>query len=473
MRKSIGRRIPVFTAVLAALLICVSSTSAVSAQTVASNDSSEKTASELGLASQNRQQIIADLISEYIRSGESLDDPDVKSAIYNDISKKMTLEPKAPLKKSSYEEISSQAAAIVEKQYNTSIDEVKSEAQAEAERKYEMAPLHEKILVKYRKGPYAYRYRGTLYARNAKNVLVDDIYISYIDMIPETRVKLDKRFNEKAKEDFIQERVREFTRETALQALEIQDKIREQEQLFNETQGYIMDPMSGAWMSAKEYADILMHPESELRRTVKQNTDLSTRFANLETVAKDPYDAAMRKARERLEEINNTYSGIDGDQGYKFALWGFSRTEVQLVLSKEDEYSTLNRLINADVLTVEDGDRLELHYLNNILFKTIQRKADCTDKEFRSFFNDLYNRYGSVTGDPKSTSELVKERDSCYQDIISGKQTPQSVSDDGNSYSVVWNGLTTTGTLSFTYDPASKEFRNITFSKEYAPLKEE
>ncbi len=129
----------------------------------------------------------------------------------------------------------------------------------------------------------------------------------------------------------------------------------------------------------------------------------------------------MRKARERLEEINNTYSGIDGDQGYKFALWGFSRTEVQLVLSKEDEYSTLDRLINADVLTVEDGDRLELHYLNNILFKTIQRKADCTDKEFRSFFNDLYNRYGSVTGDPKSTSELVKERDSCYQDIISGK----------------------------------------------------
>ena len=118
--------------------------------------------------SQERISFINGLILEYIRNGEDIDDQDVRSAIYNDISKVMPLKPLGKAKVYSFHELAERVNAIVEREYTASSSEVEAKAEREADQKFKMAPLRDDILVEYRKGPYSYKYRGTLYSTNPK-----------------------------------------------------------------------------------------------------------------------------------------------------------------------------------------------------------------------------------------------------------------------------------------------------------------
>ena len=403
------------------------------------------------------------MVTEYIKLGENVDDPDVKNTIYNDINKVMPLKPLDKVRVSSYHQISQRTAKIMGEKYKNSEIEVRNIARREAAKKYQLLPLRSEVQVKYRRGPFSYKYRGTLYARNVKDVQIDDLYVPYIDMEHETRISLDSRYNQKVRDEYVEVKLRDYAREMAQKAFEIQQQIRDEEYAYNESIGYIYDARNSNWMDAKEFADSLMAPESKLRSTVVRGTPES-QTVTADAAEQDPYEKAMKKARTRLDEINRMYYGIDGDQGYKWALWGFSRPEVAIVLSKEKEFATLKRLVNADVLTLDGKERLELHYLNNILFKTIHRKGECNADAFRRFCDSLHQKYGSVKG---RNDEEVK----IYEAVVSGSLKADSKNSNGNVYSVSWNGDNTVGTLSFVYSASSKHFTDVVFAKEYKSQK--
>ena len=165
--------------------------------------------------SRERQQFITGLITEYIRAGENVDDPDVKNTIYNDIKKVMPLKPLGKAKISSYHQISQQTARILGEKYKTSEMEVRTNARKEAEKKYQLTPLRTEIQVKYRRGPFAYKYRGMFYARNVKDIQIDDLYVPYIDMEHECRIGLDVRYNQKVRDEYVERQIRDHAREMA------------------------------------------------------------------------------------------------------------------------------------------------------------------------------------------------------------------------------------------------------------------
>ena len=82
-----------------------------------------------------------------------------------------------------------------------------------------MAVPGEEIMVECRKGPYSYRYRGTLHFLNPKDVQVDDLFIPYIDMVPKSRVRLDKKTNKKAKDEYVEKKVQDYQRDLSLKRL--------------------------------------------------------------------------------------------------------------------------------------------------------------------------------------------------------------------------------------------------------------
>ncbi len=207
-------------------------------------------------------------------------------------------------------------------------------------------------------------------------------------------------------------------------------------------------------MDAKAFADEQMMPDSKLRSTVKRGVDAGKTVTV--SAENDPYEKAMA----RLDEINSKYYGIDGDQGYKYALWGFSRPEIALLLSKEKEFSTLKRLVNADVFTLDGKDRLELHYLNNVLFKTVLRKGDCNGEIFQQFCEELREKYGSAKNGKDEDIDI-------YEDVVSGDLKADSKNSVGNVYAISWKGENTTGTLSFVYDYNNRQFKDVIFTKEY------
>ncbi len=63
--------------------------------------------------SAERQDFINGLVAEYVRSGENVDDPDVKALIYNDIKKIMPLKPYGNARVSSYRDMSEKVEVIM------------------------------------------------------------------------------------------------------------------------------------------------------------------------------------------------------------------------------------------------------------------------------------------------------------------------------------------------------------------------
>jgi len=122
----------------------------------------------------------------------------------------------------------------------------------------------------------------------------------------------------------------------------------------------------------------------------------------------------------------------------------------------------LKRLVSADVFSVEGG-RAELHYLNNVLVKTVFRKDDCVSDVFRVFYNELHDKYGS----PKVNGEVMDG--DVFAQIVSGKLKSKKTSgtDGDKKYTLVWAGEKTIGTLEFSCSADNKQFMSIVYTKEY------
>lgn len=218
------------------------------------------------------------------------------------------------------------------------------------------------------------------------------------------------------------------------------------------------------------------------------------------------YKILMEKIEKMQEEINSKYFGIDADQGFKKALWGFSATDVFYALSKETDAAFIKPSINIDYIIYPKGSRpqkIYLHYYLGQLYRVKTFLGDLKQHEFNIYKNSLHQKYGKsdtqrIMGDdvflrlaegsllPENLPPYVEatpdetgmEKEDAAKAGASQpppeggnpEAAPQQAS-AVNLFHFVWEGKLSRGVLSFHYDPQTKIYTNVIFEKIYLPLR--
>lgn len=211
------------------------------------------------------------------------------------------------------------------------------------------------------------------------------------------------------------------------------------------------------------------------------------------------YKKLLERVDAQIREIGENYWGIDADQGYKKALWGFSETDVYYALSKEKEIAFLEKYtINRNDIVFPKGSRparIYLYYFFGKLNELRIQMGDLTSREFKIFKDGLNAKYG------KSNTQMKYGRDDIFHQIQAGtlthdrlpvilpeaeqkKYTEKAAKQEEKSFSVmnigkntgsavpfvvVWEGRISRGVLTFNYNPASGIYSNVVFHKKCFP----
>ncbi len=222
-------------------------------------------------------------------------------------------------------------------------------------------------------------------------------------------------------------------------------------------------------------------------------------------VLPEQYEKTIEKYEKQKQEINEKYSGIDADQGFKKALWGFEAADVHYALSKEPEFLFLFHERNRSEIRFPKGSRpLAIHLIFQLrkLCKVDTFQGDLDQEAFDIYRNMLRTKYGA-----SETQKRVKNMD-LFLAIRNGtllpkdlpviiepakKQEPEKAADknakdkkdgkDGKKddrkepevpqrYVIVWEGQISRGILSFYYSADEKLYRNVVFEKLHMPERE-
>ena len=227
------------------------------------------------------------------------------------------------------------------------------------------------------------------------------------------------------------------------------------------------------------------------------------------------YKALMERIEKEQNEINSKYFGIDADQGFKKALWGFRETDVYYALSKETDAAFIKKLrINRNDILYPEGSRpqkIYLHYHLGELYKVQIFMGDLKQNEFNIYKNSLVQKYGKSDtekqmGDdvflrliegtlspddlPKFTGakseegagegagearseEPPAENNSNGENAenFEGEQQENSEQPAEKPYFFVWEGILSRGVLSFYYNRDAGIYEDVVFEKIYLPLR--
>lgn len=229
------------------------------------------------------------------------------------------------------------------------------------------------------------------------------------------------------------------------------------------------------------------------------------------------YKALMERIEKEQNEINSKYFGIDADQGFKKALWGFRETDVYYALSKETDAAFIKKLrINRNDILYPEGSRpqkIYLHYHLGELYKVQIYMGDLKQNEFNIYKNSLVQKYGKSDtekqmGDdvflrliegtlspddlPKFSSAKTDETGMDSDEAGSEGQGTETEENNGENagisegegeqqqengesaekpYFFVWEGILSRGVLSFYYNHDAGVYEDVIFQKIYLPLR--
>jgi len=228
------------------------------------------------------------------------------------------------------------------------------------------------------------------------------------------------------------------------------------------------------------------------------------------------YKALMARIEKEQNEINSKYFGIDADQGFKKALWGFRETDVYYALSKETDAAFIKKLrINRNDILYPEGSRpqkIYLHYHLGELYKVQIFMGDLKQHEFNIYKNSLVQKYGKSdtekqVGDdvflrlvegtlspddlPKFTGSKSEEGADANEGAGGAKSEEQPAENNNSGenaensegeqqensgpaekpYFFVWEGILSRGVLYFYYNRDAGIYEDVVFEKIYLPLR--
>lgn len=479
--------------------------------------------------SSERNKIILDTIERYVQSGEDLGDKNVQKAILNDISKKMSLTPKIPVDRRSYQQIADIAKDLAAKKFNASGKELVKIAEKEADEKFKLAKPLDRVSIRYSRGHNDYEVNGTFfsYGSGYKSVQIEDRYVAMFDMLPKDRAKFDLTFNKRQKKEYVETQVRNYEVRRLIYSQKMLGELLKKQESDNEKNGYIY--AWNEWKTPQEIASVyLTEKEKEILAAKLRQAELERRqralalanntveaekaaeealekeeftekkeepVADLEPkadpVLEEKYKELMKKVDARILEIANSCSGIDSDQGYKKALWNMNRSEVAMILAKEEPNTPLKSAIATDTLdfsSLPKGNQ-QFHlskvifcYMNDVFVRLVYLYDNVSFETLPAFKNVLHESYGRTDEEkedmtameltPQSFTKTEESKENMPDDIehaeldANAEKKEEAPLSDLPEKRFHWKGKHTVGVLTFRLAENGTELKDVIFTKD-------
>ena len=192
--------------------------------------------------------------------------------------------------------------------------------------------------------------------------------------------------------------------------------------------------------------------------------------------------------------IANSCAGIDADQGYKenVVTWGMAKEEVIFVLSKENEglseaAAAKDAVDGEEVIKVTaptDGPikDVELHFLNNLLYKAVVNFKIVSSSTMVRLGGILNERYG-LTDEQKEQRKKFQDKGEEFDDAEKAKQEPKKEDKKDKKdekapeipieQSYHWSGNITLATLYIKLKPDRSGYVDFKLIKESPKAKDE
>ncbi len=251
----------------------------------------ERILSEEYKVSEDRIQKIGEIVRKYFDNRADLNDEGVKSSIFAEIGKIVPMKPSQPADTRALPSIKESQRSRVEEKFSKSAEQIKKEAIAECDTKFAMVKLRDKVVVYYTRGNETLRVDGTFYGFGGGSLRINSRYIPIYDLTPDTRVKFDKKYNDAAREEFVESSVRNYLAER----LDYSEKLFAEEykkiRQNNEKLGYILRKQD--WITAQTVADeFLKEFQQEAKaRAEKEAAEKAVREKTKRDAGGNPFDA--------------------------------------------------------------------------------------------------------------------------------------------------------------------------------------
>ena len=215
----------------------------------------DKVSSSAYPLSNKRLKQIGDIVKGFLDRNEKFNDEAVLDTIYEQVGKIVTMTPEKPADVRKYEDFQKEIAPQVNKKFPLDPKQVKEAAEKDAEKKFAMQKPREQVKVFYQRGNSTYSMTGTFYGYGYGNrsIQINERTIAIFDLLPESRIKFDKTFNQKAREEFISKQVMDYTNKKFAFANNILRKLQTDQRNANEKLGYIYADKK--WNTAKKITD--------------------------------------------------------------------------------------------------------------------------------------------------------------------------------------------------------------------------
>lgn len=470
--------------------------------------------------SDTRFRKICEIIQKIKDSGVNIADPEIKKGILKEISKEFVLQPKEKPDTRPVHALADEARTIIAKKYPETTGQIIRKAQALAEKKFAMHNVMDNVSVRFQQGKKTYAVEGIFYTYGGNSIKVGEQFIPIFDLLPDSRVKFDKVYNQQQKKEFIDNILSEHLTKKSLQLTEIYKELKEKQVSRNEKLGYIF--VYKEWRTPEKAAEIYLsglvetygikqtaaapksseqteavQPAAEDAQAAKpaENTVPAVPAVKASEPEKSPYEELKQKVDKRILEISNTCAGIDADQGYKMALWGMTRDEIEMLLSAGNGFATgdkssspgeneYSKKITPDsiILDYSEGpvSKVVLHFASGLFYKVeidFRLVSNVTMQRLTSLFNE---RYGLTDEQKKQRAEMEKNRKDT--DIDAAEQTGEIVSEDESKKNAAqipleqafhWTGKITLGTVIIKINRERTAYTEFKLIKESPRIKEE
>ena len=249
------------------------------------------TSAEYKLSNDRVEQIKA-IVKKRFDERQDLNDANVVNEIKTAVARIVPLKPDQDPDKRSLTDIKKSFEAKVNAKFPQSPDEIRKQAEKEAAAKYVMAKIREKVKVFYRRGRQTASYEGIFYGfgMGGKSLRLNSRYIPLFDLIPESRVKFDKKFNEQAQKEYVNELVQSYLKKRLAYSEKLFNEAYAKIRKHNEKLGYIY--LRNSW----EPAEIIVNAYIE---EMKEEAKLR---AEREAIEKERLE---KERRERGGDMKN------------------------------------------------------------------------------------------------------------------------------------------------------------------------
>ena len=338
--------------------------------------------------SEAKDEYIQKLVRARIKSGENITSQPVVNAILSDVASEFKLAEGKVLDNRSLADLTEIAKKSVLKDFPKSLEQLKKELTDQASSIFIQYKLHSKITVRYYRGSNIVTVTGPFYSFNGRTVKIGSRYIPYYDVLPADKIRIDKKYSDAKRKEFIDTRYNSYRDRRADAILNSLNHLREEQAQKNEDAGYIC--VLEKWYTPIDLAKLYIH-QAQMRVSSKP---IAINEKNEILTFDQPNEKELFAKIKDKQKFVDKLHGIDSDQGFDNVFWDFTRGEARRTLqlrdfsvmaTKEyDYFATPNRQIR----------NVQFDYINNRFSRVITYYARVSISDFEELKKRYLDQYG-------------------------------------------------------------------------------